>query len=424
VRRLGVATAILLLTFAAGCGPGPLVRHGQINEDAVGVVRQNLPAIRGLSFTTTVPAVALSPAEVRAAMEADVDASYGPDDLARVEAVYVRLGLFPPDARLRDVLAGLYEEEGAGFYDPRTKRLVVATRPLRAPGRGMRLIAALTGRDFAGEFVVAHELTHALQDQHWGIPTAAEPLTAAHGDRLLARRAFLEGDATLAGFAYLLGGEPDAATLTRITRELDVLPAELATRYPSMPEVIRASVAFEYQTGTAFAAWGLRSGGFPAVDAVHRDPPASSEQVLHPERYYHLRDSPMTVSLGGTEGIEAAGYAPTVEDTLGELHVRVLAGQGLDAAGAARIADGWGGDRFRALARGDDLVLVWLTAWDSPGDAEEFAAALPAFLADARVEQRDDRVLVLLGPAAGGGPDLQALARRVWATSRVTRDAA
>jgi hypothetical protein len=423
VRRLGVGTALLLLAFAAGCGPGLLVRRGQINEDALGVVRQNLPAIRGLAFTTAVPAVALSPADVRAAIEADVDASYGPDDLARVEAVYVRLGLFPPDTRLRDVLAGLYEEEGAGFYDPRTKRLVVATRPFRAPSRGMRVVAALTGRDFAGEFVVAHELTHALQDQHWGIPTAAEPLTEGHGDRLLARRAFLEGDATLAGFAYLLGGEPDAATLTRITRELDVLPAELATRYPSMPEVIRASVAFEYQTGTAFAAWGLRSGGFPAVDAVHRNPPTSSEQVLHPERYYGLRDQPRAVSLGGTDGLEAAGWARTVEDTLGELYVRVLAARGLDPAGAARVADGWGGDRLRALARGDDLVLVWVTAWDSPGDAEEFAAALPAFLPDARVERRDDRVLVLLGPTAGGGPDLPALARRVWAGSRVTRDA-
>jgi hypothetical protein len=400
------------------------VRRGQINEDALAVVRRDLPAVRGLAFTAPVPAAALSPAEVRAAIESDVDASYGPEDLARVEAVYVRLGLIPPNTHLRDALAGLYEEEGAGFYDPRTKRLVIATRPLRPPGRGMRLVAALTGRDFAGEFVVAHELTHALQDQHWGIPTAPEPLTAGHGDRLIARRALLEGDATLTGFAYLLGGEPDAGTLTRITRELDVLPAELATRYPSMPEVIRASVAFEYQTGTAFTAWGLRSGGFPAVDAVHRDPPTSSEQVLHPERYYGLRDHPVTVTLGGTETIGAAGYTPTLEDTLGEFHVRVLAGRGLDAPAAARVADGWDGDRLRALARGDDLVLVWLTAWDSPGDAEEFADAVPAFLADARVERQDDRVLVLLGPTAGGGPDLRALARAVWAGSRVTRDAA
>jgi hypothetical protein len=145
--------------------------------------------------------------------------------------------------------------------------------------------------------------------------------------------------------------------------------------------------------------------------------------VLHPTRYYGVRDVPQSIALGGTEGLAAAGFTCTVEDTMGELHLRVLAGLALAPDDAARVAAGWGGDRLRAFARGDDLLLVWLIAWDSDGDAAEFAEALPGFLPGARVERRDDRVLVLVGPAAGGGPDLDTVAQKVWARSRVVRRA-
>jgi hypothetical protein len=84
---------------------------------------------------------------------------------------------------------------------------------------------------------------------------------------------------------------------------------------------------------------------------------------------------------------------------------------------AAGIAAGWGGDRLRVLARGDAMVFVWLSAWDSEADAQELADAVPALLSEASVERRGDRVLVLLGPDTSG------LAARVWARSRFERHA-
>src|SRR5579875_1833935 len=202
----------------------------------------------------------------------------------------------------------------AALYDPRTKTLaLVASALVPDGGVGLRLYELLTGRDLVGELLVAHELTHALEDQHWGIPTTPEPLGDSHGDRLLARRALLEGDATLASFAYVARSPLDAGTIARIADELHGVRAELEARYPDVPEVVRAALAFEYDQGTSFAGWALAAGGWPAVDRAEADPPESTEQVLHPARYFGLRDHPVTIALGGTERLEAQGWTRVYE---------------------------------------------------------------------------------------------------------------
>jgi hypothetical protein len=409
VRRLAAALAVAAL--AAGCGPGRMVRRGEVNEDAVGTVRRRLPAIRGLGFTASVPVAALDPEQLRLRLAEEIEASYHPGDLERLDAVYARLGLLPAGASLRAALQRLYEEEGAGFYDPRTKRLVLATRALDVGGFWMSLFSTLTRRDLVGEMLVAHELTHALQDQHWHVPAEPQVLVRAESDRLLARHALLEGDAVLSGFAYVAGRTPDAGTIREVEARVGDVAGQLAERYPDVPEAVRATVAFQYDEGTAFAGWALAAGGWDAVDGAQADPPASTEQVLHPARYFGHRDVPVAVAVGGTEPLEAAGFRRVFEDTVGELYVRVLARRTLSADDADRIADGWGGDRLRALARREDLVLVWMTAWDSPAEAAEFAGAAPGILADAYVEPRGSRVLVVIGSPRG---DLPA---RVWAAS-------
>ena len=405
--------ALLSLLVGTACGPGRIVRHGRVNDDALAVVRRTLPAIRGLQFRANVPAAVLSSDQIVATVAAEIDQSYAPGDIERLEAVYARLGLLPAGTRLRSVLQRLYEQEGAGFYDPRTKRLVLAESALGKAGLRVELVATLLGRDLVGDFLLAHELTHALQDQHYGMRTTPEPLLDGHGDAELARHALLEGDATLAGFAYLAGRPLDRTTISTIERQLRGVPDELATRYPDVPEVVRASLAFQYDDGTAFAGWALANGGWAAVDRVHADPPESTEQVLHPARYFATRDRPVTITLGGTEALERAGWTRILEDTLGELQVRVLAARALPRDRAARVADGWGGDRLRAFSRGTELALVWMTAWDSPAEAAEFARAMPDVAPGARIEQREDRVLVVL--------DAPVDTARVWSRTRFAR---
>src|SRR5213079_682224 len=407
---------LVVLALLAGCASRRLVRHGQVNEDALETVRRGLVALRGLAFTT--PVLALSRDGLGAVVKEEIEQGYSPGDIEHAEAVYQRLGLLPPGTQLRNALEQLYQQEGAGFYDPRTKRLVVAESVPGARSLGAGLLGLLTGRDPVSEFLIAHELTHALQDQHYHLPTRPEPLLDGHGDRELARHALLEGDATLAGFAYVLGRQLDRRMIGVVEQQLHGSPGELAKKYPDLPELLRASLAFQYDDGTTFVGQALAAGGWAAVDRVHLDPPESTEQVLHPPRYYAGRDRPIEVTLGGTDGLEASGFTRILEDTIGELGIRVLATHALPAERAAQVAEGWGGDRLRALRRGADLVLVWMTAWDSPADAGEFADALPGLVADARVERREERVLVLLGPP---GLDRAALAGRVWSRTTAAR---
>ena len=190
--------------------------------------------------------------------------------------------------------------------------------------------------------------------------------------------------------------------MQQFVEQVAAIPEELRARHPNVPEVIRASLAFQYDAGSGFAAAAYLRGGWPAVDAAHRDPPASSEQVLHPEKYFDARDRPIAVAIGGTEELERQGWTRVFEDTFGELDVRVLAGRVFDPLRAGSIAAGWGGDRVRALARGDALVIVWLSAWDTETDAIELADALPSLFPEAAVERRGTRVLMLLGADTGG----------------------
>jgi hypothetical protein len=414
VKGTLLAVAALLV---AGCGPGRVVRRGEVNADLVAAIRERLSAVRGLAFRAEVPARALEPEEIRANLARELDQSFRPGELERLTAVYARLGLLPPGVALRPALTRLYEGQIAAFYDPRVKQLAVATRALGAGGFWLDLFTTITRIDLVGEMLVAHELTHALQDQHWGLPAEPDPLTESYTDRLVARRALLEGDATLSSFACLQASAPDAGTIDRIVEELGGVARGLEAQYPDVPAALRATLAFQYGDGTAFAARGLREGGWAALDRAHQDPPASSEQVLHSERYWAERDHPTAVALGGTEALAAGGWTRAYEDTLGELDVRVIARRLFPEPRALAIAAGWDGDRLRALARDEALVLVWMTVWDTPADAAEFTDAALILLPEARLERRGDRVLVLLGP--DGGIDLAALGGAVWAATRI-----
>jgi len=413
VRR---ATVLLVaaVALATACGTGRIVRSGQVDTAALEKVQRGLELVRGLRFTSPVPARVLDDAEVAALIERELAREFRPGELDRLGTIYGRLGLLTAGTHLEVALRELYGDQIAALYDPRTKTLALTAGGLRQNTFTMQVLAFFTGRDLLGELLVAHELTHALQDQHYGLPTTARPLVDAHGDRTIARRALLEGDASLASVAYLRGGPLDQATVQRFSEQVAVVPEELRARHPDVPEVIRASLAFQYNTGSVFAATAYLRGGWPAIDAAHRDPPTSSEQVLHPAKYFASRERPLEVALGGTEELEKSGWTRVLEDTFGELDIRVLVAHGLDALRAGDVAAGWGGDRCRVLMRDEAVVIAWLSAWDTEADATDFAAALPAAVPDARIERRGTRVLMVVAP------DTRKLVERIWTRSRVS----
>ena len=369
----------LALLFALPACSYSIVRHGQINETAATRIERGLETLRGLKFVTPVPMEVKSPEELRGYLVQELERQYSPAQVHGLQRVYERLGLLPPTVDLGEALLKLYTSQIAGFYDPRVGTLFLVPSGVPAQGWMMSFLQFMLHRDLVNEMLLAHELTHALQDQHFGVLAMADD--PEDDDRSLAIHAVVEGDATLAGFAYVLGGLPEGSLMELVER-LDAVPAELEAALPDTPAVLRESLVFEYSAGARFVAQAYLRAGWPGVNALLAHPPTSTEQILWPERYFARPDSPTEVRLGGLDDYRTSDEWTVVEEnTLGALTVRILAERFLDPSRAEQIARGWDGDRLLAFDRAGILHLYWMTIWDSEGDARRFFMAESEILA-------------------------------------------
>jgi hypothetical protein len=363
-------------------------------------------------------------------LERELRGQFEPGELATISRAYVALGLVPAGTDLERAFLDLYSTQLAGFYDPIDRRMVLVNEALRT-GFFTSAFETLIRRDLVGELVLAHELTHALQDQHYGLDTGRTDV--GEDDAQLAKRAVYEGDATLAGYAAVLG-KLRPRTAVGLAGKLEGLEAQITHDYPDVPAVVRESVVFEYVAGVNFVSWAYQKAGWDGVNALLARPPRSTEQVLHPEKYFVKPENPVRVQLGALAPYVRGDWQLAEEATLGELTIRILVERFGDRAHATAVAAGWDGDRLMALTHGDRLALVWLTAWDTEQDASEFFTAWSAIVASRRpggtavganvaalrgaepyyVERRGTKVLSIEGPIES---DLTELADRIWRRS-------
>lgn len=371
-RRALEATALAAALLASACSYS-IVRNGTVDESAVVKIEHGLATLRRLPFRSPVPVEVKTVDELRAYLKAELDRQYSPGEIRALQKIYERLGLLPPGIDLGDAMLKLYGAQVAGFYDPQEGKMFLVPSGVPSQGWMMNLLQFVIRRDLVNEMLLAHELTHALQDQHFGILAAADD--PSNDDRSLALHAVIEGDATLAGFGYVLGGLPESTLLDLVGR-LDMIPAELEAELPDTPAILRDSLVFEYSAGARFVALAYLRAGWAGVNALLAHPPQSTEQILWPEKFFAKPDSPMTVVLGGLEHYRTSKeWSLSEENTLGALSVRILLDGFFDHERAERVARGWDGDRLAAFTRGDDLHLFWVSTWDDEAAAREFFAA-------------------------------------------------
>lgn len=323
--------------------------------------------------------------------------------LGLAEAELRLLGMLEPGRGLAD-LSGDINELVAGYYDPRTSEFfLVDDSASMGPG--------------LAEVTIAHELTHALEDQRFGLPAPR----GISDERVLAEGALSEGTATAAMFDYA-------------SRHLDpfALAAEATTLEASsaaeLPRFAESELEFMYLEGAEFVAALRQAGtGWALVDyALERRPPASTEQVLHPEKYL-LDERPLTVPPGAAPG---PGWRQLDSGSLGEFGTREVLRAGEPGLGADAGAAGWGGDSYRLFARPGAgptcaeecrSTHALAAAWRGDGerDAGELKRALHAYVEEglggepraggvwrleggwAAVSLRKDRVGLGLGPERG-----------------------
>lgn len=415
LRWLPLVCALAL----AGCAY-ELVHNGAINQSRADEIQAGIQGIRGLSFKRPVPLALETRDQAEKTMIDDINRDYTDDQLRADGQAGALIGLFPAGIDLKAEMVRLLKSQVAGFYDPRSKRMIMVEG---AANLGIWTDTAefLLQRDLVGEMLLAHEYTHALQDQHFGLEAALDQIKN-NDDRSLALKSVAEGDATLAGFAYVAGAM-DASIADKVTSQLEDLPNAFAAETKNVPEGLSAPLIFQYSAGAKFVTYAFHRGGWRAVNALYRQPPQSSQQIMHPELYFDRPTPPDEIELAGYAGT-LAGWTEVDDNCIGELLLQVIVQRNLGKhAPALALLDRWNGDRMLTMRKGPALTIVWMLSFSDDRSAEQFAALYTSLLdrllgqtTAHRVDYRGNAVLVLIGESAYRFFEL---APAVWAASTI-----
>ena len=320
-------------------------------------VEEGVARARGLPFLEDVAYGELAPGELRGVIGKMLSEQFSDRELGDFGEALACLGFTRRRIDLKRELLDLLGEQVAAFYDQHASKLYAL--------RGDSL-------DAVGDRVIlAHELVHALQDQHFELRHF--PLEIKdNDDRVAATQALIEGDATLVMTQYLA----ENLSLNAVGEALASVFEQRMDAYLKAPRYLRETLMFPYMRGQEFCTQLNARGGQEAINEAFLDPPVSTAQILHPEKYLQTpREDPIPV---GWVRLQVLGRAPIVENVAGELGVRLLLGEWLEERVAERAAAGWRGDRYVVYrsSPGEPVHCVWKTIWDSPGNAREFLDAL------------------------------------------------
>ncbi len=362
--------------------------------------------IRGLRFKKPVAVEMADDAAARGHFEERMRAEWPESRIEIEQEAYIDLGLLPARTGLKATVLDALEEQAGGYYDP---------------GRHAFFVLGDMPGSFA-PFIVAHELTHALDDQYFDIDGMLEK-TGGDDGRAGGVAAVVEGSGTLVMTIYIVQEIGSGRLTSDAAREYQESEVGQAKRLKATPQIVQRLLVGPYVLGMNFLLKG-NLAALPRVAApkgdlerAFRDPPVSWEQVLHPEKYWNeeARDLPRPVAIPDLSSTLGEGWALQGEGGLGEMVLAILTDPGAEALDPTSFQDpqrwtnagaaGWGGDRWQLYRSGDDTVTVLATLWDSDRDAREFRAALPRSTGRA-IRRRRAAVVVVAGEAGGRAPAL------------------
>jgi hypothetical protein len=296
-----------------------------------------------------------------------------PPEAIRDEGRALQLfGFVPTDFDYEAATYRLLEAQLAGYYEP---------------SDGTMYMAADLSDDDA-KATLAHELVHALQDQHWNLETRSR-YRPGQGDLAEAVSALAEGDATSAMLDVMIARALPGRGATAANLPEDVFAEQLrqamtASPGADAPRVMRTSLVAPYLYGTLFVNSLRRRGGWSAVDRAWDSAPSTSEQILHVEKWdAHEPAIQVAAPPFATLG---AGWHVADEDSEGELGTRIAFEEWMAPAAAARVSAGWGGDRGVLVTRDDEAAFAWRLRYDPSPMRDELATRNYAALAHALTE--------------------------------------
>lgn len=379
---------VLLLVLAV-----PALAGTAAKDSVILAIQHSVAEIREKPFRTDVPVVDQGIDRFDAYLDREL-AEQIPDDLAADYDTVVRaVGLYrgPVIEDYRATMKAVMLSQAAAYYDPDTEAFYVVMGDMP---------------DMMFRPVVAHEIVHGLQDQYFDLDTyMLDPSTGLlDDDELHARAAVVEGEATYVMTLFsvydMMGVTPNRALVgPAIHMQANMSTDQLVAMSKAQSDVVDLGDGFQdamdamkvippfimetmtgaYLKGCAFV-FEVQAAGWAAVDSLYLDPPISTEQVLHPEKYAS-REGFVRFPKPGDCGGLLDGWRELRTNTLGELQWRVIfAEHGLTDI-AVPLSEGWDGDRYAVYERDGQVLMLMATHWDTEDDAKDFEAGYHEVLA-------------------------------------------
>jgi hypothetical protein len=367
-------------TVALASTPYPTVTSA--DSPILQEIQADVANLRGLQPRNPVPIQFLDQAALNRLYLDRFNQDYLPSERESDQKLLTTLGLIAPNDTVAQILLGVLQEQILGLYNQDDKTMyLLADRAQFGPAEKAT---------FAGEY------DHALQDQFYDLGALA-PRHADNDDRSLAMQALIQGDATL---------------MQRLWAQQHLSSDELAqlgkggstSKLFSAPLFLREQLLFPYADGYTFVKQIYQTSGYAGVDDVFRDPPQSTAQVLHIDKYRN-HVAPVVVDLPDlSSGALGDGWRQISSNVFGELDLRLILTQLTDSTSGVRGASGWSGDRWALLEKDGRQAVVIKSVWDSDAEATTFfktwAQAMRNRYFGARVEAASDTRAALTTPSA------------------------
>ena len=347
-----------------------------------------------------------------ASMQKDIDKELNNPKGQVLSYTLKGLRLLPPDFDLRQSYIDMLSEQAAAYYDPATD--------------GFYIVAEMQGLML--DATIAHELQHALQDQHTDTLSKYTSESFHSFDHEMATRFLVEGEATLVGNSWLmqnmgsmfgLGDTGKNCLNEEPTDELQkfwysvhdfIKDTAFATREQNtnMPKWMKILISMSmpmdkveeslknlpifhyyllntpYLRGSWYAYIKFQQSGWKrsGLDNLFSNPPQTTEQTLHPEKEHPLPPTPSPITVPSQI---SKGWQSHEPDTMGEMGIVIwLIEHGMNEQDAYLSASGWNGDRVQVWTKKSEstspskYAASWKILWDTPKDAQKGREAIQA----------------------------------------------
>jgi hypothetical protein len=303
-----ISAGLALLTLLCLC-IGSILPRGHAQTAAAPANAQNAAIVsttaamlketselRELSILKAVKSGAQSRSDIERMIIKNLDTDTTPAEMHAAEVLLRAFGLAPRDFAYRAFLIKLLSEQVAGYYDPKVQQFYLADW------------IELEGQ----KPVMAHELTHALQDQHFNLKRF-EKWPKGDSDAELAAHALIEGDATLAMTIYMSKNPMIALAFIRSLGSQEAA----SEQFRQAPRALRESLLFPYEEGSTWATQLYKRGGWEMVSQAFSKLPQSSEQILHADKYFAY-EAPQKLALPEFKSILGPSWKRIDYDVNGE----------------------------------------------------------------------------------------------------------